>query len=146
MIELKQHIQTLRKNLDKNIRGLADFKTAMQTIGIVQSTTLSIEYKVKEMQETFSVLQDHSIKVCICCDFLLYISYKNNLNTIYFNVFLVTTFVRPYPNGLSNGTPINLGFPLRDNLTHHKCPRLQGLDMEPSCIYLKMLQPDLPET
>lgn len=63
MIDLKNHIQTLRTNLDRNIKGLIDFKTVMQTISIIQSTTLTIEYKVKEMQETFSVLQDHSIKV-----------------------------------------------------------------------------------
>lgn len=36
----------------------------MQTIAIVQTTTLTIEFKAREIQETFNVLEDHNIKVC----------------------------------------------------------------------------------
>lgn len=55
--------QHLRKNLDRNIRELFDFKTVMQTISTIQTTTVSVEIKIKEMQETFNVLKDHNIPV-----------------------------------------------------------------------------------
>jgi hypothetical protein len=35
----------------------------MGTIQAIQSTTLSIELKIKEMQETFNVLEEHRIQV-----------------------------------------------------------------------------------
>lgn len=62
MLDLKNHIQCLKTDLDRNIKGLIDFKTVMQTISTIQSTTLSVEYKVKEMQETYSVLGEHCIQ------------------------------------------------------------------------------------
>lgn len=62
LIALKDHVAQLRLNLDRNIRGLQDFKTVMETISIVQSTTLTVELQAREMQETYSVLEEHSIK------------------------------------------------------------------------------------
>jgi dynein heavy chain, axonemal len=35
----------------------------MSTINSIQSTTLSVELKIKEMQETFNVLEEHRIQV-----------------------------------------------------------------------------------
>lgn len=65
IIQLKDDIKELRLNLDLNIKGLKDFKTVMETIGVVQSTTLTIELKMRDMQETFNILQEHKIKVPI---------------------------------------------------------------------------------
>lgn len=50
-------------NLDRNIKHLADFKTVMNTINTIQTTTLSVELKIKEMQETYNVMEEHRIKV-----------------------------------------------------------------------------------
>lgn len=50
-------------NLDKNIKHLADFKTVMNAINTIQTTTLSVELKIKEMQETYNVMEEHRIKV-----------------------------------------------------------------------------------
>lgn len=55
--------QELRLNLDRNIKQLSDFKIVMSTINSIQSTTLSVELKIKEMQETFNVLEEHRIQV-----------------------------------------------------------------------------------
>lgn len=62
LIQMKEHIQQLRLDLDRNIRGLTDFKTVMSTIETIQTTTLSVEIKIREMQETYSVLEDHKIR------------------------------------------------------------------------------------
>lgn len=62
LIALKEHIERLHLNMDRNIRGLQDFKTVMETITIIQSTTLSVELRAREMMETYSVLEEHSIK------------------------------------------------------------------------------------
>lgn len=62
LIALKEHIERLRLNMDRNILGLQDFKTVMETITIIGSTTLSVELRAREMMETFSVLEEHSIK------------------------------------------------------------------------------------
>jgi hypothetical protein len=56
-------LQELRLNLDRNIKHLSDFKVVMSTINAIQSTTLSVELKIKEMQETFNVLEEHRIQV-----------------------------------------------------------------------------------
>lgn len=61
LIAMKEHIQHLRLDLDRNIKGLSDFKTVMATIAIVQTTTLTVEMRIREMQETFSVLEEHHI-------------------------------------------------------------------------------------
>jgi hypothetical protein len=37
----------------------------MSTINTIQSTTLSVELKIKEMQETYNVLEEHRIQVRI---------------------------------------------------------------------------------
>jgi hypothetical protein len=55
--------QEQRLNLDRNIKQLSDFKIVMSTINSIQSTTLSVELKIKEMQETYNVLEEHRIKV-----------------------------------------------------------------------------------
>ena len=39
----------------------------MQTIAEVQSSTVSNEIKIAEIQETYSVLEEHKIKVKIYC-------------------------------------------------------------------------------
>ena len=39
----------------------------MQTINTIQTTTLTVELKVKEMQETYNVLEEHRIKVIAIC-------------------------------------------------------------------------------
>lgn len=57
--------QTLSLNLNKTTRELEDFKLVMQTIATVQSTTLTNEQKIHEMQETFTILSEHKIMVCI---------------------------------------------------------------------------------
>lgn len=61
LIAMKEHIQELRLDLDRNIKGLSDFKTVMATIDTIQTTTLSVEIKIRDMQETYSVLEDHKI-------------------------------------------------------------------------------------
>lgn len=55
--------QELRYNLDKSTKELNDFKTVMQTIATIQSRTLAIQWKIHEMQETYTVLSEHGIKV-----------------------------------------------------------------------------------
>lgn len=35
----------------------------MSTINTIQSTTLSVELKIRDMQETYNVLEEHSIQV-----------------------------------------------------------------------------------
>ena len=42
---------------------MSDFKIVMSTINRIQSTTLSVELKIKEMQETYNVLEEHRIQV-----------------------------------------------------------------------------------
>lgn len=61
LLKMKEHIQLLRLDLDRNIRGLTDFKTVMATVDTIQTTTLSVEIKIRDMQETYSVLEDHKI-------------------------------------------------------------------------------------
>lgn len=56
-------LQHLRLNLDRNIRGLIDFKVVLQTISNIQSLTISVEIKIKEIQETYNVLEEHQLKV-----------------------------------------------------------------------------------
>lgn len=63
IMQLKDKMKELRLNLDCHIKGLKDFKMAMETIGEIQSTTLTVELKIRDMQETFSVLQEHKIRV-----------------------------------------------------------------------------------
>lgn len=63
IMQLKDHLKELQLNLDRHIKGLKDFKTVMETIGEIQSTTLTVELKIRDMQETFSILQEHKIKV-----------------------------------------------------------------------------------
>lgn len=36
----------------------------MQTISTIQTTTMTMELRIKEIQETYNVLEEHSIKVC----------------------------------------------------------------------------------
>lgn len=57
--------QQLRLNLDRSIRGLGliDFKVVLQTISNIQSLTISVEIRIKEIQETYNVLEEHQLKV-----------------------------------------------------------------------------------
>ncbi|KAH8257767.1 hypothetical protein KR038_000855 [Drosophila bunnanda] len=61
MKAMRNEIKTLSLNLNKTTRGLEDFKLVMQTIATVQSTTLTNEQKIHEMQETFTILSEHRI-------------------------------------------------------------------------------------
>lgn len=55
--------QNLRFDLEKNIKNLSDFKIVMNAIKVIQSTTLSTELQIKEIQETYNILEEHQIKV-----------------------------------------------------------------------------------
>ncbi|SPP80284.1 dynein heavy chain 10, axonemal [Drosophila guanche] len=61
MRAMRSEIKTLSMNLNKTTRELEDFKLVMQTIATIQSTTLTNEQKIHEMQETFTVLSEHKI-------------------------------------------------------------------------------------
>ncbi|EDV92648.1 GH18884 [Drosophila grimshawi] len=61
MRSMRSEIKLLSLNLNKTTRELEDFKLVMQTIATVQSTTLTSEQKIHEMQETFTVLSEHHI-------------------------------------------------------------------------------------
>lgn len=56
-------LQELKQNVNHNIKGLDDFKLAMQTIATIQSTNISTELQLHEIQETFAILADHKIEV-----------------------------------------------------------------------------------
>lgn len=53
----------MKADLSRKISGFDDFKLVMETIGRIQSTTITIEIQLHEMQETYSVLEDHKIQV-----------------------------------------------------------------------------------
>lgn len=53
----------MKADLYRKITGFDDFKLVMETIGNIQSTTITIEIQLHEMQETYSVLEDHKIQV-----------------------------------------------------------------------------------
>lgn len=55
----------MKADLYRKIGGFEDFKLVMETIRNIQSTTISIEIQLHEMQETYSVLEDHTIQVSI---------------------------------------------------------------------------------
>ncbi|KAH8295402.1 hypothetical protein KR018_010894 [Drosophila ironensis] len=61
MRAMRNEIKSLSLNLNKTTRELEDFKLVMQTIATVQSTTLTNEQKIHEMQETFTILSEHKI-------------------------------------------------------------------------------------
>ncbi|KAL1383973.1 hypothetical protein pipiens_013086, partial [Culex pipiens pipiens] len=63
MIELNDHMQNLRTELDRNVKELAHFKSVMQTINTIQTTTLTVELRIHEMQEIYSIMQEHRIKL-----------------------------------------------------------------------------------
>lgn len=56
-------MQELKRNLNRNIKDLTDFKTVMQAIEAIQSTNISTELQLHGIQETFAILNDHSIEV-----------------------------------------------------------------------------------
>lgn len=45
-----------------NIQGLIDFKTVMSTIAVIQATRLTVELQIREIQETYAMLDEHKIK------------------------------------------------------------------------------------
>ena len=55
--------QTLNENLNKATKELGDFKLVMQTISTIQTTTLTHEIAIRELQETYTVLSEHNINV-----------------------------------------------------------------------------------
>lgn len=57
------YLKELKKNLNRNIKGLDDFKLAMRIIATIQSTNISSELQLHEIQETFAILADHKIEV-----------------------------------------------------------------------------------
>ncbi|XP_055618804.1 dynein axonemal heavy chain 10 isoform X2 [Toxorhynchites rutilus septentrionalis] len=63
MIALSEHIRNLHVELDRNVKELTHFKSVMQTINTIQTTTLTVELKIHEMQEIYNILQDHRIKL-----------------------------------------------------------------------------------
>ncbi|XP_058811885.1 dynein axonemal heavy chain 10 isoform X1 [Topomyia yanbarensis] len=63
MVELNDHMQNLRTELDRNVKELSHFKSVMQTINTIQTTTLTVELRIHEMQETYNILQEHRIKL-----------------------------------------------------------------------------------
>lgn len=56
-------IQTLSFNLNKPTKELSDFKLVMQTIDTIQTTSISREIKIKDLQETYTIMSEHKIKV-----------------------------------------------------------------------------------
>lgn len=61
LIEMREHIRRLRGDLDRRIGGLADFRRVMATMAEVQSTRLSVEMRIVEMQETYGMLDEHRV-------------------------------------------------------------------------------------
>lgn len=49
--------------MDMTTKELADFKLVMQTISTIQTKTLTYEQRIHELQETYTVLAEHNIKV-----------------------------------------------------------------------------------
>ncbi|XP_055373636.1 dynein axonemal heavy chain 10 [Condylostylus longicornis] len=62
MITLEEEFGVLRRNVDRSTKYLNDFKTVMSSAVKIQTTSLSVELKIKQMQETFNVLKEHEIK------------------------------------------------------------------------------------
>lgn len=56
-------MKELKQNLNRNISGLDEFKHSMQIIATIQSTNISTELQLHEIQETFAILADHKIEV-----------------------------------------------------------------------------------
>lgn len=56
-------MQKLKRNLNRNIEDLSDFKTVMQAIGEIQSTNIATELELHGIQETFAILNEHGIEV-----------------------------------------------------------------------------------
>lgn len=53
----------MKRNLNRNIEDLSDFKIVMQAIKAIQSTNIATELQLHGIQETFAILNDHSIEV-----------------------------------------------------------------------------------
>lgn len=49
--------------MNGHINGLDEFKLAMKIIATIQSTNISTELQLHEIQETFAILADHRIEV-----------------------------------------------------------------------------------
>ncbi|XP_037827971.1 dynein heavy chain 10, axonemal-like, partial [Lucilia sericata] len=61
MDKMRFEIKVLSENLNKATKELYDFKLVMQTIATIQSTTLTHEITIREIQETYTVLSEHNI-------------------------------------------------------------------------------------
>ncbi|CAG9136916.1 unnamed protein product [Plutella xylostella] len=63
MQELRNEIDSLRHDMNINIKGLEDFKLVMATIALVQRATVAAEVRYRHMQEVFNMLRHHGIEV-----------------------------------------------------------------------------------
>uniref|UniRef100_A0A1A9X2M2 Uncharacterized protein n=1 Tax=Glossina brevipalpis TaxID=37001 RepID=A0A1A9X2M2_9MUSC len=61
--KMRLEIKELSTNLNRATKELSDFKLVMQTIDTIQTTTLTKEVKIREMQETYTTLSEHRILV-----------------------------------------------------------------------------------
>lgn len=60
----------LSQNLNKPTKELNDFKVVMQTIATIQATTIAREIQIKDLQETYTIMSEHKIKVSLRKDSL----------------------------------------------------------------------------
>uniref|UniRef100_A0A1A9ZFQ5 Dynein heavy chain tail domain-containing protein n=1 Tax=Glossina pallidipes TaxID=7398 RepID=A0A1A9ZFQ5_GLOPL len=61
--KMRLEIKELSTNLNRATKELSDFKLVMQTIDTIQTTTLTKEVKIHEMQEAYTILSEHRILV-----------------------------------------------------------------------------------
>ncbi|KAM7359342.1 dynein heavy chain at 89D isoform 2-T2 [Cochliomyia hominivorax] len=61
MDKMRFEIKALSENLNKATKTLNDFKLVMQTVSIIQTTSLSHEIAIREIEETYTVLGEHKI-------------------------------------------------------------------------------------
>lgn len=53
----------LKEDMHRHIQSFDDFKIVMDVIAEIKSSTITTELRIKKMQETFTMLEDHKIKV-----------------------------------------------------------------------------------
>lgn len=53
---------------------MSDFKLVMQTIDTIQTTSISRELMIKDLQETYTIMSEHKIKV----KYLVFVNILNN--------------------------------------------------------------------
>lgn len=55
--------KSLKEDMHRPIESFDDFKIVMDVIAEIKSSTITTELRIKKMQETFTMLEDHKIKV-----------------------------------------------------------------------------------